>query len=54
MASLSEQAKELYSERLEQQDETNKQIAALIVQAKQDQNKYVPYGPILMNVYGQA
>lgn len=53
MAELSEQAKELYDERIQTQAETNQTISNLINEARADQKKYLPYGPILMNIYNQ-
>lgn len=53
MAELSEQAKELYDERIQTQAETNSAISGLIKEARKDPKKYLPYGPILMNIYNK-
>ena len=43
----------MYQERIETQTETNKAISGLILDARNDPKKYLPYGPILMNVYNK-
>lgn len=44
---------ELYEERIQTQAEINNTISNLINEARDDQKKYLPYGPILMNVYNK-
>lgn len=43
----------MYDERIQTQAETNKQISGLINEAKGDPKKFLPYGPILMNIYNK-
>jgi len=43
----------LYDERIQTQAETNTVISGLINEARNDNKKYLPYGPILMNIYNK-